>query len=78
MRVPLKLIKEKWLCENNDIDILDNVSGFKHKLTRTCGIAHENLKQSQIKMKQWYGKDARITSFRPGEKVLVAKNRKNI
>jgi hypothetical protein len=51
VRDSLILIKEKWLCENTDIDILENVSGFKHKLTRACEIVHANLKQSQIKMK---------------------------
>jgi len=67
----LKAFKGKWLCENTDISILDYVSGFKHKLTRACEIAHENVKQSQLKFKQWYNKDARMREFKPGEKVLV-------
>ena len=71
VRGPLKLLKEKWLCEDTDINLLDYVSGFKHKLTRACEIARENLKQSQVKMKQWYDKDARTREFKPGEKVLV-------
>jgi len=49
VRCPLKLLKEKWLCENTDISILDYVSGFKHKLTRTCEIAHEHLKKAKLK-----------------------------
>jgi len=44
---------------------------FKHKLTRPCEIEHEHLKQSQVKMKQWYDKDAMIREFKPGEKVIV-------
>jgi hypothetical protein len=34
-------------------------------------LAHENIKQSQIKMKQWYDQDGRIIEFEPGEKVPV-------
>ena len=51
---------EKWICENTVISILDNVEYFRHKLTRACEIEHDNLKQSQVKMKQWYDNDAMI------------------
>ena len=71
MRGPLKLLKDKCLCENTDISILDYVSGCKHTFIRACEIAHENIKQSQIKMKQWYDKDGRIIEFEHGEKVPV-------
>ena len=47
------------------------MSGCKHTLIRACEIAHENIKQSQIKMKQWYDQDGRIIEFEPGEKVPV-------
>jgi hypothetical protein len=67
----LKLLKEKCLCENTDISILDYVSGCKHTFIKACEIAHENIKQSQIKMKQWYDKDGRIIEFEHGEKVPV-------
>jgi len=68
---PLKILKAKWLCENTVISILDDVECFKHKLTRACEIEHGNLKQSQVKMKQWYDKDVMIREFKPGEKVIV-------
>jgi hypothetical protein len=29
------------------------VEYFRHKFTRACEIEHDNLKQSQAKMKQW-------------------------
>ena len=57
---PLKILKEKWHCENTVISILDYVECFKHKLTRACEIEQDNLKQSQDKMVQWYDKDAMI------------------
>ena len=68
---PLKLQTEKCLGENTDISILDYVSGCKHTFIKACEIAHENIKQSQIKMKQWYDRDGRIIKFEPGEKVPV-------
>ena len=63
-------MKEKWLCENTVISILDCVECFKHKLTRVCEIAQANLKQIQVKMKQLYDRDAMIRKFKSGEKVI--------
>jgi hypothetical protein len=44
------LLREKWLCENTVISILDYVEYFRHKFTRACEIEHNNLKQSQVKI----------------------------
>ena len=71
VRGPLKLLKEKWLSEKSDINLLDYVSNFKHRLNRVTDIAKENLKQGQAKMKQWYDKHAKERVFKPGDKVLV-------
>jgi hypothetical protein len=71
VRSPLKLQTEKCLGENTDISILDYVSGCKHTFIKACEIEHENIKQSQIKMKQWYDRDGRIIEFEAGEKVPV-------
>ncbi|XP_077977779.1 uncharacterized protein LOC144433347 [Glandiceps talaboti] len=71
VRGPLKLLQEKWLCEESEINLLDYVSGFKERLTRACDVARENLKGSQMKMKKWYDKDARNRVFKPGDRVLV-------
>jgi hypothetical protein len=54
-------LTEKWLCENTVISILDYVEYAMHKLTRACEIEHDNSKQSQAKMKQWYDKDTMKT-----------------
>jgi hypothetical protein len=64
-------LKEKWLRENAVISILYDVEYFKYKFTRACEIEHDNLKQSQAKMKQWYNKDTMIREFKAGEKVIV-------
>jgi hypothetical protein len=53
-------LTEKWFCENTVISVLDDQEYFRHKLTRACEIEHDNLKQCQVKMKQWYDKDAMI------------------
>ncbi|KAK3106890.1 hypothetical protein FSP39_002127 [Pinctada imbricata] len=71
VRGPLKLLKEKWLTETSDLNLLDYVSNFKEKLYNACKLAQENLKTSQMKMKTWYDKDARNRVFKPGDKVLV-------
>ena len=71
VRGPLKLLKEKWLTETSDLNLLDYVSTFKEKLYNACKLAQENLKTSQMKMKTWYDKDARNRVFKPGDKVLV-------
>jgi hypothetical protein len=64
-------LTEKWFCENTVISVLYDQEYFRHKLTRACEIEHDKLKQSQVKMKQWYDKDAMIRLFKPGEKVIV-------
>ena len=71
VRGPLKLLKEKWLNDETDTNLLDYVSKFKFKLNRASEIARENLKQAQSKMKKWYDKDAKNRTFSPGDKVLV-------
>ena len=64
-------MKDNWLCENTGVSILYYVEYFRHKLTRACEIEHDNLKQSQDKMKHWYEKDAMIKKFKSGEKVIL-------
>ena len=71
VRGPLKLLKEQWLSEESQINLLDYVSTFKERLSKACEIARENLKVSQEKMKTWYDKNAKERNFNPGDKVLV-------
>jgi ABC-type uncharacterized transport system permease subunit len=52
------LLKEKWLCENTVISILDCVDCFSYKLTIASKIEEANLKQNQVKLKQLYDKYA--------------------
>ncbi|XP_072036952.1 uncharacterized protein [Amphiura filiformis] len=71
VRGPLKLLKERWLSEHTDLNLLDYVVNFKERLFRATEIAHDNLKQSQEKMKTWYDKGSRNRVFEPGDKVLA-------
>ena len=64
-------MKEKCLSENTVNSILYYVEFFRNKLTSACEIEHDNLKQSQDKIKHWYEKDAMIREFKSGEKVIV-------
>ena len=64
-------MKEKWLCENTCISIIDYVECFKYELTRVCEIVQDNLKQNQAKMKQWYAKDVMLKEFKSSDKVIV-------
>jgi hypothetical protein len=56
-------LKEKWLCENIVISILYYAEYFRHKFTRACEIEHDNLKQSQDKIKHWYENKVIVVLF---------------
>ena len=64
-------MKEKWLCENTCISIIDYVECFKYELTRVCEIDQDNLKQNQAKMKHWHAKDVMLKEFKSSDKVIV-------
>jgi hypothetical protein len=57
---PLKLVKEKWLDEHTDLNLLDYVSNFKEKFYYACKVAQDNLKHVQHRMKVWYDKNAKV------------------
>ena len=68
---PMNLLKEKWLAENTQNNLLDYVSDFKERVFSAVKIAKENLKNAQIKMKSNYDKNSKSRSFKTGDKVLV-------
>ena len=51
MRGPLKLLKESWLNEEPPINLLDQVSDLRHRLTSAWELAQKNMKTVQGKMK---------------------------
>ena len=58
VRGPLKLLKESWLEEDDQVSLLEQVSQLRHRITRVGEIARANLKVSQRKMKTWYDQRA--------------------
>ncbi|XP_037803946.1 uncharacterized protein LOC119598371 [Penaeus monodon] len=71
VRGPLKMLKERWLDNDDRSGILNHVMDFRLKLHRVCELARANLSEAQRRMKTWYDRDAQSRSFSPGEKVLV-------
>jgi hypothetical protein len=71
VREPLQLVKEKWLDEHTELNLLDYVSKFKEKIYYACKVAQDNLKHVQHRMKVWYDKNAKVRIFQPGDTVIV-------
>ena len=72
MRGPLKLLKEKFLSnDDSSLNLLQYVSDFKDRLSKACESARTNLKSAQRKMKSWYDETAKERKFMPGDRVLA-------
>ena len=72
VRGPLKLLKEKFLSDDDSsLNLLQNVSDFKNRLSKACDAAQSNLKSAQSKMKIRYDENAKDRNFEPGDKVLA-------
>ena len=71
VRGPLKLMKEKWLAEESETNMLDYVSDFKQRLTDACNMAKAHLKETQKEMKTRYDEKTKVRKFNPGDQVLV-------
>ena len=72
VRGPLKLLKEKFLSDDDSsLNLLQYVSDFKNRLSKACEAARSNLKSAQSKMKLRYDENAQDRNFEPGDKVLA-------
>ena len=72
VRGPLKLLKEKFLSDDDSsLNLLQYVSDFKSRLSKACEAARSNLKSAQSKMKSHYDESAQDRNFEPGDKVLA-------
>ena len=72
VRGPLKLLKEKFLSDNDSSsNLLQYVSDFKNRLSNACEAAPASLKSAKSKMKFRYEENARERNFKPGDKVLA-------
>ena len=71
VRGPLKLYKEKLFSEDDSpLNILSYVSNFRHKLSEACGLAQNNLRSVQSKIKERHDKYIQSRYFQPGDQVL--------
>ena len=71
VRGPLKLLKESWLDEENQVSLLEQVAKLRQRMMRAGEMARENLENAQTKMKAWYDRKARRRSFQIGDEVLI-------
>ena len=72
VRGPLKLLKEKFLSDDDSsLNLLQYVSDFKNRLSKACEAARSNLKSAQTKMKSHYDENALDRNFELGDKVLA-------
>ena len=72
MRGPLKLLKEKFLSnDDSSLNLFQCVSDFKNRLSKACEAVWSNLKSAQSKMKLRYDENAQDRHFEPGNKVLA-------
>ena len=72
VRRPLKLLKEKFLSDDDSsLNLLQYVSDFKNILSKAGEVARPNLKSAQSKMKLHYDENAQDRNFAPGDKVLA-------
>ena len=64
VRGPLKLLKEKFLSDDDSyLNLLQYVSDFKNKLSKACEAARSNPKSAQSKMKMPYDENAQDRNF---------------
>lgn len=72
VRGPLSIVKDSWLdSEPSEKSIVEYVLNARSKLYKCVEEAHENLLESQVKMKKWYDEKARGRTYEIGEEVLV-------
>ena len=72
VRGPLKLMKEKFLSNNDSpLKLLQYVSDFETRLTKAWEVARSNLKSAQSKMKLHFDENAQNRNFDPGDKVIA-------
>ncbi|XP_068227409.1 uncharacterized protein [Palaemon carinicauda] len=71
VRGPLKFIKDQWINNVEDSNLLDYVSDSRERIRKTWDIARDNLMEAQQKMKKYYDLGAKKVDYKPGNEVLV-------
>jgi hypothetical protein len=71
VRGPLKLLKDQWLEDSIQTDVLSYVSNFRERLHSVREIARNNLENAQDDMKTWYDRNSTEREFQVGDQVLA-------
>ena len=72
VRGPLDVLKESWSSGEKEMDdILTYVMKTRERMELASELAHENLKMTQQKCKQWYDRKAREMELKEGDQVLL-------
>ncbi|XP_030835976.1 uncharacterized protein LOC115921856 [Strongylocentrotus purpuratus] len=66
VRGPLKLLKERLLCDDSQTNVLEYVSTFRERMHKAWEVARQNLSDSQEKMKSWYDRKSKERNFEVG------------
>lgn len=56
VRGPVRMLKEKWVQDENETNVPCYVSKFQNRLVKAWKIASKNLGKAHLKMKDWYKK----------------------
>ena len=74
VRGPLEFLKECFespMLEQEDYDLHEHVLNLKSRFRETCKLAHEHLRELQLKNKVLSDKRARTRMLCPGYNVLI-------
>ena len=71
---PLKFLSDSWLSKEDEVvSVEDYLILARDRMSEAAAVVSEKEKVAKEKMKQFYDRKAVVTSFEPGDKVLVRK-----
>ena len=56
MRGPLDVLKEKWVQQKPEDDVVSYINRVYKRLEAAKDIMRENMQKAQAKQKEWYNK----------------------
>ncbi|XP_077559082.1 uncharacterized protein LOC144174320 [Haemaphysalis longicornis] len=78
LRSPLRMLREMWEGTGENQTVVEYVLQLLDRLNSTREIVNRNMKASQEASKVYYDKNARLRTFRVGDRVMILRpSRKN-
>ena len=68
---PLKLFKESYLKDDDQLSLADQVAKLHHRMTNAIEIARADLKVPPKRTKTWYDQQAWNQSFKARDKISI-------